>query len=142
MPQVERDGNYLVAKVFCVAATSFATLLLQANLGDFCSGLAFEIDMVIIALGMAIASKILACKVVDTAERSADLPESRYFSRNMGNFVILLECVLPSLRVHSQANPASASGGPAIKANAEEVSLDLVVRDKKGRPVNDLRPET
>jgi len=30
---------------------------------------------------------------------------------------------------------------PTVKANVEEVVLDLVVRDKKGKPITDLKPE-
>ncbi len=30
---------------------------------------------------------------------------------------------------------------PLVKSNAEEVILDIVVRDKKGKPVSDLKPE-
>ena len=37
--------------------------------------------------------------------------------------------------------PAPPDTGLKIVANTEEVSLDLVVRDKKGRPVPDLKPE-
>jgi hypothetical protein len=30
---------------------------------------------------------------------------------------------------------------PTAKANVDEVLLDLVVRDKKGKPITDLKPE-
>lgn len=34
-----------------------------------------------------------------------------------------------------------AASPPTIKTNVEEVVLDLVVRDKKGKPITDLKPE-
>jgi hypothetical protein len=30
---------------------------------------------------------------------------------------------------------------PTLKANVEEVVLDLIVRDKKGKPITDLKPD-
>ena len=40
----------------------------------------------------------------------------------------------------AMAFPAPAQV-PTVKASAEEVLLDLVVRDKKGKPITDLKPE-
>lgn len=40
--------------------------------------------------------------------------------------------------VYSQQSPAPAQSKPAVKAKSEEVLLDVVVRDKKGHPVNNL----
>ena len=37
--------------------------------------------------------------------------------------------------------PAQQSGGTTVKTTVDEVVLDLVVRDKKGKPVTDLKPE-
>lgn len=37
-------------------------------------------------------------------------------------------------------NPPPAESGPTIRATATEVLLDLVVRDKRGRPVKNLKP--
>ena len=37
--------------------------------------------------------------------------------------------------------PAQQSSGSTVKTNVEEVLLDLIVRDKKGKPVTDLKPE-
>jgi VWFA-related protein len=37
--------------------------------------------------------------------------------------------------------PASVPQTPAIKATSEEVLLDLIVRDKKGKPITDIKPE-
>ncbi len=39
------------------------------------------------------------------------------------------------------ALPAWPQQQPAVKAGVEEVLLDLVVRDKKGKPVSDLKPD-
>ena len=37
--------------------------------------------------------------------------------------------------------PTAQTSSPAIKTNVDEVLLDLVVRDKKGKPVTDLTPD-
>jgi VWFA-related protein len=37
--------------------------------------------------------------------------------------------------------PAQQTAAPTVKTNVEEVLLDLIVRDKKGKPVTDLKPE-
>ena len=37
--------------------------------------------------------------------------------------------------------PAQPTAGPTVKTNVDEVLLDLIVRDKKGKPVTDLKPE-
>jgi VWFA-related protein len=37
--------------------------------------------------------------------------------------------------------PPAASQVPTVKTTAEEVLLDLIVRDKKGKPITDLKPE-
>ena len=42
---------------------------------------------------------------------------------------------------YGQQNPTAPSQAPAIRKTSEEVLLDVVVRDKKGRPVNNLKPE-
>ena len=42
---------------------------------------------------------------------------------------------------HGQQNPTAPSQATAIRKTSEEVLLDVVVRDKKGRPVNNLKPE-
>jgi VWFA-related protein len=37
--------------------------------------------------------------------------------------------------------PTVAAQTPTVKATAEEVLLDVIVRDKKGKPITDLKPE-
>jgi VWFA-related protein len=37
--------------------------------------------------------------------------------------------------------PAAAQQTPTIKSSTEEVLLDIVVRDKKGKPINDIKPD-
>src|SRR5580704_11941781 len=39
------------------------------------------------------------------------------------------------------APPARPQQQPAVKTNVDEVLLDLIVRDKKGKPVTDLKPD-
>ena len=41
----------------------------------------------------------------------------------------------------AQPAPAASAQTPTIKSTVDEVLLDIVVRDKKGKPVNDIRPE-
>jgi VWFA-related protein len=50
--------------------------------------------------------------------------------------------VVAALPAVAQQPAAPASGAPpVVKATAEEVVLDFIVRDKKGKPVTDLKPE-
>ena len=37
--------------------------------------------------------------------------------------------------------PAQQAAGPTVKTTVDEVLLDLIVRDKKGKPVTDLKPD-
>jgi VWFA-related protein len=58
-------------------------------------------------------------------------------------FIVTFALILPALFcmcASGQSAPQSASA-PAIVTNVDEVSLDLVVRDKKNKPVLDLKPE-
>ncbi len=41
----------------------------------------------------------------------------------------------------AQQNPTAPQQGAAVRTTSEEVLLDVVVRDKKGHPVNNLKPE-
>ena len=41
----------------------------------------------------------------------------------------------------AQQNPAAPQQGPTVRTTSEEVLLDVVVRDKKGHPVNNLKPD-
>jgi VWFA-related protein len=45
------------------------------------------------------------------------------------------------LAVYAQQPQTPSTSGPSIRAAAEEVLLDVVVRDKKGHRVDDLKPE-
>ena len=36
--------------------------------------------------------------------------------------------------------PGQQAGAPTVKTTVDEVLLDLIVRDKKGKPVADLKP--
>ena len=49
--------------------------------------------------------------------------------------LIFLAVAPPALPQPQQQQP------PAVKTNVNEVLLDLVVRDKKGKPITDLKPE-
>jgi VWFA-related protein len=58
-------------------------------------------------------------------------------------FIAMLALIVPSLFL-IRASGQSASQGqaaPSIVTNVDEVSLDLVVRDKRNKPVVDLKPE-
>ncbi len=53
-------------------------------------------------------------------------------------------CLIPAALLFVSALPSAAqpaqSSGSTIKAGTDEVLLDVVVRDKKGKPVKDLQP--
>ena len=48
--------------------------------------------------------------------------------------------VMPAL-AQQPATPAATPQTPAVKTTVDEVLLDFIVRDKKGKPVTDLKPE-
>lgn len=55
-----------------------------------------------------------------------------------------IRALLPTVVVicaFAQSPPPVVPPSTVIKANVEEVSIDLIVRDKNGRPIRDLRPE-
>ncbi len=41
----------------------------------------------------------------------------------------------------AQQNPTAPQQGAAVRTTSEEVLLDVVVRDKKGHAVNNLKPD-
>jgi VWFA-related protein len=55
---------------------------------------------------------------------------------------LLIPVTLTILAAAPSALPQTPpQAAPAVKANVDEVLLDLVVRDKKGKPITDLKPE-
>ncbi len=60
-----------------------------------------------------------------------------------GSFLIgvIALAALCGLRAFAQAPPTTEPQKPTVKAAVEEVLLDIVVRDKKGKPVTDIKPE-
>ena len=59
----------------------------------------------------------------------------------MGRVFALAAVAFMVARAHSQTGQQPPSQAPIFKKNAQEVSLDLVVHDRKNRPVVDLKPE-
>ena len=55
--------------------------------------------------------------------------------------VVLLTVSFAALRCYSQTDQPATIPGTAVTVKADEVSLDLVVHDKKQRPVLDLKPD-
>ncbi|MDR3699510.1 MAG: VWA domain-containing protein [Candidatus Sulfopaludibacter sp.] len=49
--------------------------------------------------------------------------------------------LIPAVLIVAAAVPAWPQQQPTVKANVDEVLLDLIVRDKKGKPITDLKPE-
>src|ERR1700730_12091011 len=47
---------------------------------------------------------------------------------------------LPAIAQQAGGTPAAAQT-PTIKTTVDEVLMDIVVRDKKGKPITDLKPE-
>jgi VWFA-related protein len=58
----------------------------------------------------------------------------------MRHYAIAL-AVLASAALVPLPAPAQQPAAPTVKSNVGEVVLDLIVRDKKGKPVTDLKPE-
>jgi VWFA-related protein len=62
----------------------------------------------------------------------------------MKSSIILSAVLAIAISAASSAAPQAtppAPQTPTIKAGTEEVLLDIVIRDKKGKPVNDIKPE-
>src|SRR5580704_12994696 len=52
-----------------------------------------------------------------------------------------MKLLIPAaLILAAAAPPARPQQQPAVKTNVDEVLLDLIVRDKKGKPITDLKP--
>ena len=70
-------------------------------------------------------------------------PERRAMKSWKSSFALLTIAALSATLAPAQqsAAPAEASQTPTIKSTVDEVLLDVVVRDKKGRPIKDLKPE-
>jgi VWFA-related protein len=69
-----------------------------------------------------------------------------HFIRRAGPFLSLLLIAPAALATAEQepaqqSQPASSADKPAFTTGTATVVLDVVVRDKKGRPVTDLRPD-
>jgi VWFA-related protein len=58
-----------------------------------------------------------------------------------GAVIAVLAATFSIVGAHSQTNPRTASRSPSPKLIAREVSLNLVVHDRKFKPVVDLKPE-
>jgi len=58
-------------------------------------------------------------------------------------FTLVALAVIAALPASAQQPPATAaaSQGPVVKTTVDEVVLDFIARDKKGKPVTDLTPE-
>src|SRR6266496_6412792 len=63
-----------------------------------------------------------------------------YFCLRIFGIVALISLALIAPRGYPQTS-ASAGQRPTIVSNVEEVTLDLAVRDKKNKPVLDLKPD-
>src|SRR5260370_12688309 len=62
-------------------------------------------------------------------------------SHNIGFVLTLLcGCALVAQAPTQQAN-ASQTNAPTIRLNTEEVNLDMVFHDKKGKAIHDIRPQ-
>ena len=66
------------------------------------------------------------------------LPKVSFFTA-----LLTLALLVPrsSAQTSAQTTPAQKGESPTILTNVDEVTLDLVVRDKKNKPVVDLKPE-
>jgi ABC-type enterochelin transport system substrate-binding protein len=73
--------------------------------------------------------------------RSASSAKTEPRGRSVGRVFALIAVAFIVARAHSQTGQQPASQAPIFKKNAQEVSLDLVVHDRRNRPVVDLKPE-
>src|SRR5450755_766005 len=55
--------------------------------------------------------------------------------------LILSSALLVAAALAPLPAPAQQTAAPTVKTTVDEVLLDLIVRDKKGKPVTDLKPE-
>lgn len=55
--------------------------------------------------------------------------------------VLLLSAFSLAAQQPSQQNTSNQAPSPTLRSTAQEVILDMVFRDKKGRPVRDLKPQ-
>ncbi len=62
----------------------------------------------------------------------------KHWSYSIGVTALAALCALSAF---AQEPPATSPQKPTVKVTAEEVLLDIIVRDKKGKPVTDLKPE-
>ena len=60
---------------------------------------------------------------------------------NVSPLVAIAVIATAPLPAQQPATPTASSQTPAIKATTEEVVLDFIARDKKGKPVTDLKAE-
>src|SRR5215470_13815992 len=60
-------------------------------------------------------------------------------------FILLGVCLLSGCcleaQQQSQQNTSSQAASPTVRSTTQEVVLDMVFRDKKGRTIHDIRPE-
>src|SRR6516164_4936840 len=60
-------------------------------------------------------------------------------------FILLGVCLLSGCCLEaqqkSQQNTSSQAASPTVRSTTQEVVLDMVFRDKKGRAIHDIRPE-
>src|SRR2546421_12300363 len=60
-------------------------------------------------------------------------------------FVFLTAFLLSASSLEAQGQSQQDASGqatpPSVRSTAQEVVLDMVFRDKKGRPIRDIRPE-
>ena len=61
--------------------------------------------------------------------------------KSVGRLFALVAVAFLAPRAYGQTAKQPPGQAPVFKKNAQEVSLDLVVHDKKNRPVVDLKPE-
>ncbi|HKD52235.1 MAG TPA: VWA domain-containing protein, partial [Candidatus Acidoferrum sp.] len=55
--------------------------------------------------------------------------------------VLLLGALSSAAQQQSQQNTSTQAPSPTVRSTANEVVLDMVFRDKKGRAIHDIRPE-
>src|SRR5215831_845847 len=82
----------------------------------------------------ALRTQIHSPKLIDSLT-AAVISGGFPLRQSISTFALAFLCI-PAFGQQQDAAPAQ---GPAVKATAEEVVLDFIVRDKKGKPITDLK---
>src|SRR5690242_16312994 len=79
--------------------------------------------------------------VRDTSPKLIDSEQPKSGGAPLRQSITTLVLAILCIPAFGQQQDAAPAQGPTVKATAEEVVLDFIARDKKGKPISDLKPE-